>query len=224
MAENSSQSWMLVPENKRSLAVTIGTSTIVHGLLLVLIIFLLSRLQKRIRVRPATEGYVQSRVNAVYVPSRPAAGGFAYNKPVNKHRLTKRVPVLETQLSSPGKDSPATQALRQLASQHTSAMTMSLNFHGVYLNHVYKLAVQTGGDMPVVSSDELPPHFQSYIVIEITIDVDGTVADARTVAGVMTPIIEQKLLSAVKKFTYNPATRDGLPIPSQRDIVIHIPT
>lgn len=223
MAENPSQSWMLVPDNKRSLAITIATSAIVHGLLLVLIVFFLPRLQKRVRVRPATEGYVQRNVNPVYLPSRPAAG-FAYNKSVNTRRPSKRVPVLESQLSSPGKDSPATQALRQRASQETSALTMSLNFHGVYLNHEYKLAVQTGGDTPVVSPDELPPHFQSYIVIEITIDVDGTVADARTVAGVMTSTVEQKLLAAVKKFTYNPATRDGLPIPSQRDIVIHIPT
>ena len=223
MAENSSQSWTLVPENNRSLAITIATSAIVHGLLLVLIVFFLPRLKKRIRVRPATEGYVQSNVAPVYRPSR-SAGGFAYSKRVNTRRPAKRVPVLQSQLSSPGKDSPATQALRQLASQHTSAMTMSLNFHGVYLNHVYKLAVQTGGDIPVVSPDELPPHFQSYIVIEITIDVDGRVADARTVGGVMTSTVEHKLLSAVKKFTYDPATRDGLPIPSQRDIVIHIPT
>lgn len=224
MAENSSQSWILVPENKRSLAVTIATSAIVHGLLLVLIVFLLPRLQKRVRVRPATEGYVQRSVTPVYLPPSRPAGGFAYNKPVNTRRSIKRAPVLQSQLSSPGKDSPATQELRQIASQHTSAMTMSLNFHGVYLNHVYKLAVQTGGDTPVVSPDELPSHFQSYIVIEITIDVDGTVADARTVAGVMTSTVEHKLLAAVKKFTYNPATRDGLPIPSQRDIVIHIPT
>lgn len=223
MAENSSQSWVLVPDNKRSLAITVTSSLIAHCLLLLLIVVFLPRAQKRIRVRPATEGYVQSKVNPVYLPSRPA-GGLAYNKRVNTRRPARRMPLLESQLRPPGKISPATDALRQFASQQTSDLTMSLNFHGVYRNHEYKLAVQTAGDIPVVAADELPPHFQSYIVIEITIDVDGQVADARTIAGIMTRTVEEKLLSAVKKFKYNPATRDGLPVPSQRDIVIHIPT
>src|SRR5262249_19594848 len=124
--ENSGQSWVLVPDNKRSLSMTIAASTVVHCLLLLLIIFFLPMVQKHVRVRPATEGYVQRNVTPVYLPSH-RAGGFAYGKPVNKRRPIKRAPVLESQLSSPGKDSPATQELRQLASQHTSAMTMSLN-------------------------------------------------------------------------------------------------
>jgi hypothetical protein len=44
------------------------------------------------------------------------------------------------------------------------------------------------------------------------------------VAGMVTPTIEQTLLSAIREFKYSPAKRDGVPIPSQRDIVIHIPS
>jgi hypothetical protein len=50
------------------------------------------------------------------------------------------------------------------------------------------------------------------------------VAEERIVAGMVDPTIEQKLLSAIREFKYSPAKRDGVPIPSQLDIVIHIPS
>ena len=60
--------------------------------------------------------------------------------------------------------------------------------------------------------------------MEITIDADGRVAEDRIVAGMVDPTIERTLLSAIREFRYSPAKRDGIPVPSQLDIVIHIPT
>ena len=88
----------------------------------------------------------------------------------------------------------------------------------------YKLAVQTSGAIPVISADDLPPRFEQYLVVEVTIDIDGRVADARLTNGMATPKIEQTLLSAIREFKYIPAKRDGSPIPCQIDLVIHIPT
>lgn len=104
---------------------------------------------------------------------------------------------------------------------------MSLRFRHIYgftPGPQYRLAVQTSGEIPPISADEVPLHFQQYVIIEVTIDVDGSVAQARVVAGVVDTTIEQKLLSAIREFKYDPATRDGTPIPSQRDIVIHVPS
>jgi TonB family protein len=88
----------------------------------------------------------------------------------------------------------------------------------------YKLAVQTSGAIPVISADELPPRFEQYLIVEVTIDTDGRVADARLLSGMATPKIEQTLLSAIREFKYIPAKRDGTPIPCQIDLVIHIPS
>ena len=88
----------------------------------------------------------------------------------------------------------------------------------------YKLAVQTSGAIPVISADELPPRFEQYLIVEVTIDTDGRVADARLLSGMATPKIEQTLLSAIREFKYIPAKRDGSPIPCQIDLVIHIPS
>ena len=88
----------------------------------------------------------------------------------------------------------------------------------------YKLAIQTSGTIPVISASDLPPRFEQYLIVEVTIDTDGHVADARLTAGMTTPQIEQTLLSAIREFKYIPAKRDGTPIPCQIDLVIHIPS
>jgi TonB family protein len=90
--------------------------------------------------------------------------------------------------------------------------------------HEYQLAVQTAGEIPMIPAEQVPPHFQQYVIIEVTIDTEGSVAEARIVSGLVSANIEQTLLAAIREFKYNPAKRDGVPIPSQRDIVIHIPT
>jgi TonB family protein len=121
----------------------------------------------------------------------------------------------------------STQKVVQQAKQETAAIMLSLKQRWIYgfsPGPQYQLAVQTAGEIPVISAEELPPHFQQYVIVEVTIDVEGQVAQARIVAGVVDPPIQQKLLSAIREFKYEPATRDGAPIPSQRDIVIHIPT
>lgn len=117
--------------------------------------------------------------------------------------------------------------LREQAVKATADMTHDLRFRLIYgfsPNHKFDLAVQTAGEIPAISADEVPPHFQQYVIVEVTIDSEGHVAEDRIVAGVVDPMIQVKLLSAIREFKYNPARRDGVPIPSQRDIVIHVPS
>jgi TonB family protein len=119
------------------------------------------------------------------------------------------------------------QALRQQAKQETAEITQDLKFRQIYgfsLKHRYQLPGHAAGELPYISKDELPPHYEQYVIVEVTIDVDGHVADARVVTGMVPPAIEQKLLSAIHEFKYSPATRDGVPIPSQLDIVVHVPS
>ena len=123
-------------------------------------------------------------------------------------------------------ESAAVNGLRQQASKGAKALTRALWFrqiYGFYPGHDYQLAFRTSGEAHI-SADELPPRFEQFVVVEITIDADGHVADARRLSGMVPPAVEQKLLSEVRQFKYHPATRDGLPIPTQLDLVIHIPS
>jgi TonB family protein len=106
-------------------------------------------------------------------------------------------------------------------------MTMNLNFRGIYGFNPgpdYQLAVQTSGEWPSISAAQVPPHFEQLVIVEVTIDTEGRVAEARIVGGVVDATIAQKLLSTIREFKYSPAKRDGVPIPSQKDLVIHIPS
>jgi len=80
------------------------------------------------------------------------------------------------------------------------------------------------GETPFISPDRLPPHFEQFVTVEITIDVEGRVAEAHIVSGLVDGPIQKTLLSAIREFKYKPATRDGMPIPSQLDIVVHVPS
>jgi hypothetical protein len=50
------------------------------------------------------------------------------------------------------------------------------------------------------------------------------VAQAKIVSGSVAPSIQHKLLAAILGFKYNPAKRGGTPIPSQLDLVVHVPS
>ena len=118
-------------------------------------------------------------------------------------------------------------AVRALAKRETVGLVNNFKFRTIYgfsPRPKYELPVQTSGQYPIVSSDELPPRFEQYLIVEITIDSEGRVIDARITAGEVEKKIATKVLAAVRQFKYRPATKEGIPIPSQTDLVIHIPT
>ncbi len=121
----------------------------------------------------------------------------------------------------------AGEALQREAKRESAAIINSLKFeeiYGFYPGHKFKLPVRQSGDLPHISRDQVPPHYEQMVLIDITIDTEGKVADARIVAGLVGPEIQQILLSAVREFRYAPATRDDVPIPSQVEIVIPVPS
>ena len=107
------------------------------------------------------------------------------------------------------------------AKEFTAGITQSFTYQGFYK---YEVAIHTTGDVPIVTAAELPPRYEAYIFIEITIGPDGRVAEAKLTNEVPQPTVQKKLLEAIRNWTYIPAKRDGIPIPSQQDLVVHIPT
>ena len=158
------------------------------------------------------------------VPFKSAASVPAQPRVATSHqRSSKQSPVPAPRTAG---DAAGLQILREHARQATAGLMSSLRSRAIYGIAIsdYQLAVKTAGEIPIISASDLPPRFQQYVIVEVTIDIDGRVADARITAGIVSPNIEQTLLSAIREFRYNPAKHDGSPIPSQLDIVIHIPT
>lgn len=141
----------------------------------------------------------------------------------NAKRLTKvQTPKAESTVEGNGLE-----ALRERASLETKALIQDFKFRTAYgfsTGPRYELALQISGEIPPFPAEQFPVHFEQYIIIEVTITTEGQVADARIVAGQVDAKIQQTLLAAVREFKYRPATREGIPIPFQCDLVIHIPT
>ena len=203
-------------------------SVVVHVALFAAIIFM-ARLVRPIRPQAVTYTLVRINTRPTYTrPKSTTSQASSRAALLRRQQQLRRQQFLSHQLREQIPDPPkyigSDAVLQEQSERWTTDITKSLNFHGVYLNHVYQLSVLISGDLPVISPDELPPHFQSYVIIEVTIDKDGHPAHVHTVAGVVTPAIEEKLISAIRNFRYIPAKRDGLPIPSQKNIVVHIPS
>jgi TonB family protein len=173
-------------------------------------------------VFPARQQLATWSPGAVYLPPNAKSTRL----PIARTNATRGARKTREAQPEPIGDGLTGERLRQRARLETKALIQSFNFHAIYgfSPTKYELAFQTSGEIPSIPASQLPPHFEQYVIVEVTIDTQGRVADARVVAGEVDRTIEQSLLSAIRQFKYRPATRDGTPVPSQSDIVIHIPT
>ena len=74
---------------------------------------------------------------------------------------------------------------------------------------------------PVVGPDLLNGMIGDEVV-EVTIDQDGNIT-GMTVLQSMGPPVDQRVLAALEKWHFAPATRNGVPIPSKQDVHYHFP-
>ena len=82
-------------------------------------------------------------------------------------------------------------------------------------------AVRVGGNVrPPVKVVDVPPvrpelavnaNVRGIVILEVTIDVDGTVKDARVLRSI--PMLDAAALEAVRQWRYEPTTIDGKPVP-----------
>ena len=80
--------------------------------------------------------------------------------------------------------------------------------------------------LPIVSPD---PVFGSDIagiegdvVIEVTIDEQGNIVQ-RVVLHSLGPAVDNRVLAALEKWQFTPASKNGVPIPSKQDVYYHFP-
>jgi periplasmic protein TonB len=76
---------------------------------------------------------------------------------------------------------------------------------------------------PKVSRWELPGGMQGDVIVEITIDDQGTVVNEKLLQG-MGHGIDEKVIAALRDWRFRPATRNGVAIPSKHDVHFHFPS
>jgi TonB family protein len=214
------QHQIFVPSNPVPRVSFFSLSVLAHLVFLAILVF---RHANAAHIVPTKYEAVQTVSGAAQVAYAPPPKGTPRPSPFHQPRSKKKARVQNPSVEG---DAAGVEIIRAHAKQATAGLMMGikqrLTFGFSTIN--YQLAVQTSGVIPTISADDLPPRFEQYLIVEVTIDIDGRVADARLLSGMATPKIEQTLLSAIREFKYIPAKRDGSPIPCQIDLVIHIPS
>ena len=76
---------------------------------------------------------------------------------------------------------------------------------------------------PPISRSDLPSGVEGDVIVEVTIDEQGNVADTRLLQGIGYGI-EQKVIAVLLRWHFRPATRNGVTIASQHIVHFHYPS
>ena len=76
---------------------------------------------------------------------------------------------------------------------------------------------------PPVDRTDLPRDLVGDVVIEVTIDSQGTVVETKIVQAIGHGI-DEKIEATLRRWHYQPATLDGTPVASRHDVHFHFPS
>jgi len=76
---------------------------------------------------------------------------------------------------------------------------------------------------PPVNRAELPRDVVGDVVIEVTIDSQGSVVETKIVQAIGHGI-DEKIEATLRRWHYQPATLDGTPVASRHDVHFHFPS
>jgi TonB family protein len=80
--------------------------------------------------------------------------------------------------------------------------------------------------LPVVSPDPVfgsdAAGIEGDIVVEVTIDETGAIVQ-KIVLHSLGPALDERVLAALEKWHFAPASKNGVPIPSKQDVYYHFP-
>ena len=91
----------------------------------------------------------------------------------------------------------------------------SLFAYGTFAAPLIRPALPVVSPDPVFGSDAA--GIQGDVIIEITIDETGTIV-RKIVVQSLGPSIDQRVLAALEKWHFTPASKNGVPIPSKQDV------
>lgn len=66
----------------------------------------------------------------------------------------------------------------------------------------------------------LSPGTKGDVVLDITIDENGKVSDLKLVRGIE-QTVDETVIATIRQWIFNPANRDGHPIPSEQELHFH---
>jgi len=97
------------------------------------------------------------------------------------------------------------------------------DYYGSQSGEEVRPAIPTVFPDPLVERSTIPPGIHGDVIVEVTINAEGTVTETRLLKSIGFGI-EDKVIAVLYRWRFRPATRDGEPIPSKQDVHFHFPT
>jgi TonB family protein len=111
------------------------------------------------------------------------------------------------------------------AAEHNSRAGSPLGtmIDGPITGHEVHVAYPVVYPDPPVARAELPRDLQGDVIIEVTIDSQGNVVETRILQAIGHGI-DEKIMTTLRQWHYQPATLDGVPVASKHDVHFHFPS
>jgi TonB family protein len=93
--------------------------------------------------------------------------------------------------------------------------------YGMFAGPEIRPALPISSPDPILDA-EVRSSTQGDVIIEVTIDAQGNVVQTIVLQS-LGPAIDQSVLTALEKWHFTPASRNGVPIPSKQDVYYHFP-
>lgn len=217
------QGQIFVPRHPPRIVAGLGSLLAHFAVLTLVVLFYRNSGPTIVQVKSRATQVISSRNYLPFKSTQPKTNRPSI-LPAPAHQRKRQLPKAEVAADSNG-DSVA--VIREKAKKFTAALVQNFKFrttYGFIPNDEYSVAIQTGGALPQISVSDLPPRYEQYLVVEVTISIDGKVVDARLITGMVDQKIQDRVLAAIREYKYIPAKHNGSPISSQVDIVVHVPS
>jgi periplasmic protein TonB len=188
----------------------VGWSVALHAALLIL----LFRSGHLVRVRTFLPGTPKgAHIELTYLPGDAA--------PPAPPSPRKQAPVVakESKLALPPRLTPPVQApASPISSSSPTASTTSSN--DALGSDDIQIALTTYSPSPKPDLSRLPRGAQGEVVLDVTIDPTGQVADLQILASLGYGV-DGTVVDTVRTWKFSPATRDGVPVASVQELHFH---
>lgn len=122
------------------------------------------------------------------------------------------------------KEAPASNPQGEVADRNSQAGTVYGSIWALMQEgHDVKPAFPIVYPSPDLSRVDLPFGYQGEIVVEVTIERDGSVSDMKVIQSVGHGV-DERVLATVQRWRFRPAILDGSPIASKHDVHFHLPS
>ncbi len=187
----------------------IGWSVALH----VAILFALLHSSRAVRVRAFLPGTPQgTRIELSYLP-----GGASGSAPQPAHKPPPP-PVRQPPLVLPPRVEPIPQPTTQASIQSSGEAHASSN--DALGTDDIRIALTTFSPSPKPDLSHLPRGTQGEVVLDVTIDPTGQVADLQ-ILQTLGYGVDGSVADTVRTWKFSPATKDGVPIASVQELHFH---